>query len=82
MSCAMFAKITNLYFATIGYELIAAPREGLIMSDPKDSPILNAAIIAEVDVILSGDKHFLSLEMDHPKVLSPTDYFALMMNLE
>ena len=61
--------------ASVGYELVAAPRDGLTMSDPKDSPILNAAIIADVDVIISGDKHFLSLSMERPQVLSPSEYF-------
>ena len=60
--------------AALGYELIAAPRHGIDMSDPKDSPILNAALIAEVDIIISGDKHFLSLEMEYPEILSPADY--------
>jgi predicted nucleic acid-binding protein len=61
--------------ATLGYELVAAPREGLEMSDPKDSPILNAAIIADADIIVSGDKHFLELDIERPQVLSPTAYF-------
>jgi len=63
--------------ATLGYELVAAPREGLEMRDPKDSPILNAAIIADVDVIVSGDKHFLELDIEHPQILSPTSYFEM-----
>ncbi|MCL1862759.1 MAG: putative toxin-antitoxin system toxin component, PIN family [Defluviitaleaceae bacterium] len=61
--------------ATLGYELVAAPRVGLEMSDPKDSPILNAAIIADVDIIVSGDKHFIELDIERPQVLSPTSYF-------
>jgi len=65
----------NKLLATLGYELVAAPREGIPMPDPKDSPILNAAIIADVDIIISGDKHFLSLDMERPRVLSPSDYF-------
>jgi putative PIN family toxin of toxin-antitoxin system len=70
---AIFDKL----LASIGYDLITAPREGLIMSDPKDSPILNAAIIADVDIIISGDKHFLSLDMGRPEVMSPSRYFEL-----
>ena len=60
--------------ASLGYELIAAPRYGLVMSDPKDSPILNAAILADVDIIVSGDRHFLSLDMERPAILSPTKH--------
>jgi len=65
--------------ASLGYELVAAPRGGLTMTDPKDSPILNAAITADVDVIISGDKHFLSLNMKRPGVCSPSQYFEKNM---
>ena len=61
--------------ALAGYELVAAPREGQTLPNPKDSPILNAAIIAGVDIIISGDKHFLSLEIEYPKILSAADFF-------
>jgi len=47
------------------------------MSDPKDSPILNAAIMADVDVIISGDNHFLTLDIEHPKILSPAKYVEI-----
>jgi len=69
------ARAFDKLLASLGYELVAAPREGLTMTDPKDSPILNAAIISDVDVIISGDKHFLSLNMERPEVLSPSQYF-------
>jgi len=65
--------------ASIGYELVAAPREGLVMSDPKDSPILNAAILADVEVIISGDKHFLELDRERPTIWSPSAYFDYHM---
>jgi predicted nucleic acid-binding protein len=66
---------------SLSFETVIAPREpnGLIV-DPKDAPILNAAILAEVDIILSGDKHFLQLNMDYPKVLTPTAYVETMMS--
>lgn len=40
------------------------------MRDAKDQPILNAAIVFGVDIILSGDKDFLSLKLTHPKCMS------------
>ena len=70
------AGVLDKLLASLSYELVAAPREGRSMSDPKDSPILNSAIIAEVDMIISGDKHFLSLEINYPKILSPADYLT------
>ena len=41
----------------------------------KDQPILNAAIVSDVDIILTGDKDFLSLEMEHPKCMTVAQFF-------
>ena len=65
----------DVLMAKLSYELIATPLQpSKIISDPKDYPILNAAIIAEVDIIISGDKHFLDLETEHPKSMSIADF--------
>ena len=65
----------EVLMAKMPYELITAPLQpGKLISDPKDHPILNAAIIADVDIIISGDKHFLSLKMEHPKPMSVTEF--------
>jgi predicted nucleic acid-binding protein len=37
---------------------------------------LNAAIIADVDIIISGDRHFLKLEMEHPKTISAAEFLT------
>ena len=66
----------DLLLAKLPYELVPAPLEpGKLISDPKDHPILNAAIIADVDIIISGDGHFLKLEMDHPSPMSVAEFF-------
>jgi putative PIN family toxin of toxin-antitoxin system len=58
-------------------ETVVAPRSpNDLISDPKDAPILNAAILHEVDVIISGDKHFLELNMAHPKTMKAADFLA------
>jgi putative PIN family toxin of toxin-antitoxin system len=68
--------VLDKLLASLGYDLVSAPRAGLIMSDPKDSPILNAAILSDVDIVISGDGHFLSLDFERPKVLAPAQYLA------
>jgi len=45
-----------------------------LIADPKDAPILNAAILAGVDIILSGDKHFRELQIERPKVMTVAEY--------
>ena len=42
--------------------------------DIKDQPILNASIAADVDVIITGDKHFLELEIDKPDIVNPSSF--------
>lgn len=46
-----------------------------LIRDTKDQPILNAAIMSDVDIILTGDKDFLSLEMEHPKCMTVAQFF-------
>ena len=61
----------DVLMAKLSYELVPAPLQpGKLIPDPKDHPILNAAIIADVDIIVSGDKHFLELKMEHPATMS------------
>jgi putative PIN family toxin of toxin-antitoxin system len=65
----------DLFLTELTYELILAPESPQkLIADPKDEPILNAAIIADIDIIISGDKHFLSLNLDRPKTMKAAAY--------
>ena len=65
----------EVLLAELQYEAVIAPREpSKLIADPKDAPILNAAIIADVDIIISGDKHFRALDMERPKVMTAAEY--------
>jgi len=65
----------ELFLTELTYELILAPRATQkLISDPKDAPILNAAIIADVAIIISGDNHFRALEMERPKTMTAAEY--------
>ncbi|MCL2426929.1 MAG: putative toxin-antitoxin system toxin component, PIN family [Oscillospiraceae bacterium] len=69
----------DLFLAELKYKLISAPDfEQELINDPKDAPILNAAIAANVDIIISGDKHFLCLDFEKPKTIRPADYLKLV----
>lgn len=68
----------EVFIAELPYELISAVSHAeKIIRDATDQPILNAAIIADADIILTGDKDFLSLNLDHPKCLSVADYLEI-----
>lgn len=62
-----FLPDAEVLFTEMSYELIPAiDHAEKLIRDAKDQPILNAAIVADVDIILTGDKDFLSLDMEHP----------------
>jgi len=44
--------------------------------DKADLPILVSAILADVDVIISGDSDFNEVEIKRPEVLKPADFFS------
>lgn len=65
----------EVLIAELPFEMIpAVDHAEKLIRDAKDQPILNAAILANVDVILTGDKDFLSLNMDHPKCLTAAQF--------
>ena len=72
-------SVLDKLLTSLGYSLVVAPRGiGAPIADPKDAPILNAAILENVDIIISGDNHFLCLNLERPKVLNPTQYLEMM----
>ena len=67
--------VLDKLLTSLSYSLAIAPSDsGAIITDPKDAPILESAILENVDIIISGDGHFLSLDMERPKVLTPAQY--------
>lgn len=65
----------EVFLAELSYEIIPAVESGeKLIRDAKDQPILNAAIVAGADVILTGDKDFLSLDIDYPRCLSAAQF--------
>ena len=45
--------------------------------DPKDRPILRAALDAHADLFLTGDKDFLESKVSDPRIISVTDFLSL-----
>ena len=70
-----FLPDAEVFLAELCYELIpAVDHAEKLIRDAKDQPILNAAIVYDVDIILTGDKDFLSLDMEHPKCMNVTQF--------
>lgn len=75
----------DTFLGDFQFELFQTPQEinrtdFPSIRDSKDLPILASAILAEVDILLTGDKDFLGLSLKKPLVFSPSAYFDLIEN--
>jgi len=67
------------FLRELTYELIYTPlrieKAGLPrIRDEKDYPILMSAMIADIDVIVSGDKDLSCLDCERPEILAPSGF--------
>lgn len=70
-----FLPDAEVLFAQMSYELIpAVDHAEKLIRDAKDQPILNAALVSDVDVILTGDKDFLSLGLERPRCMTAAQF--------
>lgn len=62
----------------MSFELTYTPQElkpGLFeIRDAKDYPVLYSAILEDVDMLITGDKDFSDVEIEHPEILTPTQF--------
>jgi len=50
------------------------PDVAKIIRDPKDIPILSAAMKYDIDIVISGDKDFVVLGLVKPITVSPAEF--------
>jgi putative PIN family toxin of toxin-antitoxin system len=78
-------KITELeafLFNALSYiKVVSTPNDYAdveqLIRDPKDRPILRAALKTGVDLFLTGDKDFLEAEIKNPKIISVSEFLEL-----
>ena len=67
-----------LSIALLSLEVVHVPYEAISdeikIRDITDRPILRAAIAANADVLLTGDKDFLESGIVHPTILTATEF--------
>lgn len=67
-----------LSVALLTMELVPIPTDEdiaeLQIRDVKDRPILRAAMEAEADVLLTGDKDFLESGLKRPAIMTPSEF--------
>lgn len=61
-------------------EVVPTPSHSLdsesSIRDVKDRPILRAAVTADVDFILTGDRDFLESEIEKPRIVTAAQFLA------
>lgn len=68
----------EVLLSELSYELLPASyQSGMRIRDPKDQPILNAAILANVDLLITGDKDFLVLDLEQPRCITAAQFLEV-----
>ena len=69
-----------LSVALLTLELVPVPVDETLseakIRDAKDRPILRAAINADADILLTGDKDFLESGLERPKAMTPAEFLS------
>ena len=62
-------------------QTVSTPTEALMaenaIRDPKDRPILRAALNEHADLFLTGDKDFLESSVKDPRIISVAEFLAM-----
>ena len=67
------------FLTKLSYKIIpvSSNSSNQTIRDAKDQPIIDAAISNDIDIILTGDKDFLSLSLKHPCCLTVAEFLKL-----
>lgn len=73
-------KVIDRFLTDLSYEYVYTPHRmkgGLFeIRDPNDYPVLYTAIIENIDILITGDKDFISLIIKKPQILTPSDFIS------
>lgn len=72
-------KNLDRFFLKLPFELICTPKILDLdhipkMRDTKDWPILATAVLEKIDILVTGDKDFLVLDIDMPEIVTMTEF--------
>ena len=67
------------FFIELPYEMIYTPTvintDGLYeIRDVDDEKVLYSAIMADVDILLTGDMDFSDIDIERPEILTPSEF--------
>jgi predicted nucleic acid-binding protein len=66
------------FLTALPFELVYTPKviakDLFQIRDEMDYPVLYSAIIEDIDILITGDKDFDSIEIERPEILSPKQF--------
>jgi len=72
-------KVLDSFLSKIPFEIEYTPKnipdiKEIEMRDAKDKPILYSAIVANVDILITGDKDFDDVNIEKPEIMRPAEF--------
>ena len=72
-------KAMAKFLFNLPYELEYTPstildEKSLSIRDIKDVPVLYSAIIADVDILITGDRDFEDINIEKPEIMTPNEF--------
>jgi predicted nucleic acid-binding protein len=69
----------SIFLLRLPYTILQTPAVDLLdgdvtIRDEDDYPVLMSAILADVDVLITGDKDFSEVAIDRPEIMTPTEF--------
>lgn len=74
-------KALDDFLMKLPFELIYTPKtvdkhELFEIRDVDDEKVLYSAVLADVDILLTGDKDFADIDIDKPEILTPSEFLS------
>ena len=77
------STLLDEFLTVLPYEFVYTPdvmnRDLFKIRDEMDYPVLYTAIIEDVDILLTGDKDFMEVEVEKPEILTPSEFLVKYM---
>lgn len=71
-------QVIERLLTMMGYEYVYTPKDIdnslFTIRDVKDYPVLYTAIIEDVDILITGDKDFLDVDIEKPEIMTPSEF--------
>jgi predicted nucleic acid-binding protein len=72
-------KVMEIFLQKLSYILVRTPSvdilsPDIIIPDKKDHPVMASAIVADVDVLITGDSDFDLVELERPEIMKMSEF--------